>query len=138
MHLRAPLSFLEETHESITIGQEEGGRIASSQNQDFGTIFYSPVSKIQHNETEGPIGSMAIFGPVINGTVQLGEHVGIQIAASGFHQVRFCYAPCLSFPNAIVRKMLTCISIFVHRRVDVLYDPRLQKVERMIGHRCAP
>jgi hypothetical protein len=49
MHLRL-YSFLEETHQAITIGQEDGGRIASSQNQDFGTIFYSPVSKIQHND----------------------------------------------------------------------------------------
>jgi hypothetical protein len=34
--------------------------------------------------------------------------------------------------------MLHHIFILVHRRVDVLHDPRLQEVESMIGHRCAP
>jgi hypothetical protein len=34
--------------------------------------------------------------------------------------------------------MLRRILILVHRRVDVLDDPRLQEVESMIGHRCAP
>jgi len=73
-----------------------------------------------------------------NRTVQLGEHVGVQIAASGFDHGRFCYAPRVGFPNAIIGKMLRRISILVHSRVDVLHDPRLQEVESMIGHRCAP
>jgi len=42
---------------------------------------------------------------VINGTVQLGEHVGIQIAASGFQQVRFRYAVLLCFPKAVISEM---------------------------------
>jgi hypothetical protein len=73
----------------------------------------------------------------VNCAVQLGEHVCVQIAASGLDQVRFCYAPCLGFPNAVTGKMLRRIFILVHRRVDVLHDPRLQEVESMIGHRCA-
>jgi len=62
---------------------------------------------------------MAIFDPVINGTVQLGEHVGIQIAARGVDQVLFCYAPCLGFPNAVMGKMLRRFFILVHRRVEL-------------------
>jgi hypothetical protein len=33
--------------------------------------------------------------------------------------------------------MLRRISILVDRRADVLHDPRLQKIESMIGHRRA-
>jgi len=83
------------------------------------------------------VGAHVILDVALHCAVQLREHVGVQIAASGFHQVRFCYSPCLSFPNAVVGKMLRRISILVHRRVDVLHDPRLQEVESMIGHRCA-
>jgi hypothetical protein len=40
---------------------------------------------------------------VINGSVQLGQHVGFQITASGFHQLRFRYAVVLCFPKAAMR-----------------------------------
>jgi len=46
---------------------------------------------------------MAIFDPVINGSVQLRQHVGFQITASGFHQLRFRYAVLLCFPKAAMR-----------------------------------
>ena len=74
--------------------------------------------------------------PVANCAVQLCEYVCMQIAASGFDQVRSCYAPRLGFPNTVLSKMLS--RVLVHRGVDVLHDPRLQEVESMIGHRCAP
>jgi hypothetical protein len=50
--------------EAITIGQEEGGRPASSRNQILGTIVYSRVSKIQHNDGQwaGLISRDARFG----------------------------------------------------------------------------
>src|SRR5260370_41134477 len=37
---------------ATTIGQEEGGRPASSRNQILGTIVYSRASKIQHNDSQ--------------------------------------------------------------------------------------
>ena len=37
-----------------------------------------------------------VFDLLVSGSVQLGQHVGFQITASGFHQVRFGYAPCAS------------------------------------------
>ena len=47
---------------------------------------------------------MAVFDPVINGSVQLDQHVGFQITASGFHQLRFRYAVLLlCFPKAAMR-----------------------------------
>jgi hypothetical protein len=52
-----------------------------------------------------------------NDAVQFGEHVLVQIAASGFDQGRFCYAPRVGFPNAIIDKMLRCVSILVDRGV---------------------
>lgn len=55
-----------------------------------------------------------------NDAVQFGEHVLVQIAASGFDQGRFCYAPRVGFPNAIIDEMLRCI--VADRGVDVLYD----------------
>jgi hypothetical protein len=75
-----------------------------------------------------PVVWRGLVGPVIldlalNRAIQLREHVGAQIAASGFSQVRFCYASCLGFPSAVVGKMLHHIAVLVHRRVDVLHDP---------------
>ena len=46
--------------EGITIGQEKGGRPASSRNQILGTIVYSCVSKIQHNDRQRRVRSIAI------------------------------------------------------------------------------
>jgi hypothetical protein len=40
---------------------------------------------------------------VINGSVQIGQHLGFQITASGFHQLRFRYAVLLCFPKAAMR-----------------------------------
>src|SRR5262245_32192858 len=79
-----------------------------------------------------------ILDLMVDCVAQLSEYVCVQITASGFDQVCFYYAPCLGFPNAVLSEMLRRISIFEYRRVDVLHDPRPQKVESMIGHRCAP
>ena len=67
----------------------------------------------------------ALHESILDRAVQLSEYVCIQIAASGFGQVCFCYAPRLCFPNAVLSKMLRRIFVLVHRRVDVLHDPRL-------------
>ena len=63
-----------------------------NENQNFGTIFQSGVSKIQHNHGPTLAWSATILDRVINGSVQLGKHVSFQITASGFHQVRVRYA----------------------------------------------
>lgn len=86
MHF-APRSSLERRTEAITIGREEGGKAAVSRNQSLCTAFI--LARQKYNLNGGPVwltpNSIIKFADKC--AVQLGEHVGVQIAASGFRQV---------------------------------------------------